>query len=68
MKHALLWLSVGISCSVGAVVCAVQFVVAIRYGELGRVLVYFTLGALFLEAAIPSIFRTVRELRKDKRE
>lgn len=49
------------------VVCMIQFVMAIRYGELGRVVVYFTLAVLSVELFIIALTRLVR-MRKPKEE
>lgn len=68
MKHTWLWVTAGIACAAGAVICSVQLIMAVRYGELGRVLVYFTIGALCLEAAAASVLHVFREFRKDKTE
>ena len=51
----------------GAVVSAVMFVMAIRFGELGRVIVYFMLAVLSLELAIYSFVRLVN-LRKSQKD
>ena len=51
----------------GAIVSAVMFVMAIRFGELGRVIVYFTLTVLCRELTIYSLIRLVN-LRKSKKE
>ena len=51
----------------GAIVSAVMFVMAIRFGELGRVIVYFTLTVLCLELVVYSLIRLVN-LRKSKKE
>lgn len=37
---------------IGVVLCAIQFVMAIRYGELGRVVVYLFLGLFCLELIV----------------
>ena len=46
-------------------ICAVQFVMALRFGELGRVLLYFFLTVLGLELFAISLNRLVR-MRKSK--
>ena len=51
----------------GAIVSAVMFVMAIRFVELGRVIVYFTLTVLCLELVVYSLIRLVN-LRKSKKE
>lgn len=54
----------GLACGI---VCAIQFVMAIRFGELGRVVVYFTLAVLSVELFIIALTRLVR-MRKPKEE
>ncbi|MBQ7129956.1 MAG: hypothetical protein IJO21_02805 [Oscillospiraceae bacterium] len=51
----------------GGILCAVQFVTAIRFGELGRVIVYFFLAVLCLELLAVCVTRLVR-MRKTKEE
>ena len=51
----------------GAIVSAVMFVMDIRFGELGREIVYFTQTVLCLELTIYSLKRLVN-LRKSKKE
>ena len=48
-----------------AIVCAVQFVMAIRFGELGRVVFYFMLAAFSIELFAVALTRLVR-MRKSK--
>lgn len=58
----LLLMTAGLVC---AGICAVQFVMALRFGELGRVLVYFVLAVLGLELFAISLTRLIR-LRRNK--
>ena len=49
------------------VVCGIQFVMALRYGELGRVVMYFLLAVLSVELLCVSVTRLVR-MRRTKQE
>ena len=51
----------------GGIVCGIQFVMAIRFMELGRVVVYFTLAVLSLELFVIALTRLVR-MRQQKKE
>ena len=46
-------------------VCGVQFVMALRYGELGRVLLYFILAILGIELFAVCLTRLVRGRKKE---
>ena len=49
----------------GAIVCTIMFVMAIRFGELGRVIFYFMLAFLSIEVAIYSLFRLVKSKQQN---
>ena len=55
-KLALIWnIVVSVAAVVGTAVCAIQFAMAIRFMELGRVIFYFVLASLCIETAVFSI-------------
>ena len=45
----------------GTAVCAIQFAVAVRFLELGRVLLYFLLTSLCIETLVFSVIRLVKD-------
>ena len=51
---------------VGGILCTVQFIMALRYGELGRVVVYFTIAAICIELSVLSLIRFVGERKGNK--
>ena len=53
---------IGLIC---AGVCAAQFVMALRFGELGRVLLYFVLAILGIELFAVCLTRLVRSRKKE---
>ena len=50
----------------GVLLSISQFIVAIVFGELGRVLLYFILAALCAELAIVTILKLVKDWKKDQ--
>ena len=61
-KTALIWnIVVSVLAVIGTAVCAIQFAMAIRFLEIGRVIFYFFLASLCIETSVFSIANLIKK-------